>query len=259
MEKLGKRAQNAKSELEDMGLRWIKGTYNNLESLLEVECTRYKHNTKVSLKEARKKGGCPTCSLQKEIRERETTEDLATDIKHLGEKKGYRILALDQATRETGFSIYDGVELIHHGVFKANTGEDMSYRINAVNKWVTEVISLASIDAVALEGVQYQGNPKTLIDLAKLLGSLEQTAYSLTGAMPLIVLAAQWKSTCKIGGRARAEQKRNAQIFVKRKFGIEASSDAADAICLGYHAVHKAKANNKVKSYASDKIAFKVE
>jgi len=49
----------------------------------------------------------------------------------------------------------------------------------------------------------------------------------------------QWKSTCGIKGRKREEQKKNAQLFVKKKFDIDVDEDIADAICQGWHVAVK--------------------
>ena len=55
--------------------------------------------------------------------------------------------------------------------------------------------------------------------------------------LPLELIHSQsWKSTCEIKGRARAEQKRNAQEFVTNTYGIKATQDECDAICIGTHA-----------------------
>ena len=46
--------------------------------------------------------------------------------------------------------------------------------------------------------------------------------------------ASAWKSVCGVRGRARAEQKRNAQAFVETTFGVRATQDESDAICIGF-------------------------
>lgn len=45
--------------------------------------------------------------------------------------------------------------------------------------------------------------------------------------------ASSWKSTLNIKGRARAEQKRNAQKYVSDTYGIHVTQDEADSICIG--------------------------
>ena len=50
-----------------------------------------------------------------------------------------------------------------------------------------------------------------------------------------IIASSSWKSTLGIKGRARAEQKKNAQIYVNTIYGIKATQDECDAICIGTH------------------------
>ena len=53
------------------------------------------------------------------------------------------------------------------------------------------------------------------------------------------VLSSVWKSVVGIKGRARAEQKRNAQQHVTDTYGIKATQDECDAICIGAHIAKK--------------------
>lgn len=50
-----------------------------------------------------------------------------------------------------------------------------------------------------------------------------------------VIASSSWKSTLSIKGRARAEQKKNAQIYVNTIYGIKATQDECDAICIGTH------------------------
>ena len=54
-----------------------------------------------------------------------------------------------------------------------------------------------------------------------------------------IVHASSWKSTAKVRGRGRTEQKRNAQAKVLEMFDVKATQDECDAILIGYHASKK--------------------
>lgn len=47
------------------------------------------------------------------------------------------------------------------------------------------------------------------------------------------MLAVQWKSILGIKGKARAEQKRNAQQYVLNIYGVKATQDESDAVCIG--------------------------
>jgi hypothetical protein len=54
-----------------------------------------------------------------------------------------------------------------------------------------------------------------------------------------VIASSSWKSTLGIKGRARAEQKKNAQIYVNTTYGIKATQDECDAICIGTHYTKK--------------------
>ena len=52
-----------------------------------------------------------------------------------------------------------------------------------------------------------------------------------------IVSSNTWKSTLKIKGKKRSEQKKDAQRYVLEHYGIKAIQDTVDAICIGAHMI----------------------
>lgn len=79
-------------------------------------------------------------------------------------------------------------------------------------------------------------NVQTFKVLAEVFGVIYELITELD--LPyMVVFSGTWKSTCGIKGRARDEQKRNAQIYVNNTFGIKATQDESDAICIGVHAL----------------------
>lgn len=243
--------KKVKDKLATYKIEWLGEEFNSIDSILRLKCSKG-HVFMSSLDKVNIAQGCPECAMKEIIRE---TESRIEQVASLPPKRGKRLLAMDQATRVSGYSIFEDDRLIAYGVVEADTSQSMFDRIKYFNQWLEETIKSAEIDAVALERVQFQGNAKTLIDLARLLGSLEQTAARGLGREPLGVLASQWKSTCDVTGKYRKEQKKNAQLFVRNQYGINASSDAADAICIGHHAVRLSNLN-KARSISSNKLAF---
>lgn len=57
------------------------------------------------------------------------------------------------------------------------------------------------------------------------------------------VLAATWKSTLGIKGKNRAEQKKNAQLYVINTYGVKPTQDECDAIAINAHYHSKSKKN----------------
>ena len=128
--------------------------------------------------------------------------------------------------------------------------EDSSERIHIMKLFLKELIDKFSPDIIILENtqLQYSFNPATKSQkvispevfkfLSKLLGVFEEYCFENQICFTTI-FATEWKSTCKIKGRKREEQKENAIRFVKEKFEKDVSSDVADAICIGWWGVKK--------------------
>lgn len=85
------------------------------------------------------------------------------------------------------------------------------------------------------------GNVVTFKTLAEIYGVIHELSEELK--IPYtIVPSSSWKSTLDIKGRARAEQKRNAQLFVLNEYNVKATQDMCDAICIGTHMIRHSKA-----------------
>lgn len=55
------------------------------------------------------------------------------------------------------------------------------------------------------------------------------------------ILASSWKSTLGIKGKTRAEQKRNAQQYVREQLNVKATQDESDSICIGLAYLYNSK------------------
>ena len=148
------------------------------------------------------------------------------------------ILALDQATNTTGWSLFQDETLIDFGVAKAEGLENTKIRL--MKNWLQKKIQELSLkpDAtiqVILEDIQLQhGDVKTFKILAHLQGVLLDVCYGYDIPVTLYY-ASEWKSSCGVKGKTRAEQKRNAQEYVLNTYNVKAIQDTCDAICLGTH------------------------
>ena len=152
--------------------------------------------------------------------------------------KDKTILALDQASSLTGYSVYKNGELLSHGILslkditKTSHGEcAYDEKVENVKQFLIRCIEFFKPDIVAIEDIQRQSNVKTFKDLAYLQGVIKNYLY--INKIPFVVLSpSMWRGELKIKGRKREDVKRNAQLYVKNNFGIEASEDEADAICI---------------------------
>lgn len=149
-----------------------------------------------------------------------------------------KLLALDQATRTSGYAIFDSGKLIDYGTFTF-TDEDIGERLVKIRNKILSLIEIHNINEVAFEDIQLQNNQINNVDtfqkLAEVFGVVQELCTEIN--MPYqIVSASSWKSTCKIKGAVRDIQKKNAQLYIQEKYNLKVAQDACDAICLGEHA-----------------------
>lgn len=144
------------------------------------------------------------------------------------------ILALDQASRTTGWAVFQEEQLIASGTFTYDDN-DFSQRLVKIRNKVISLIEQYNINKILLEDIQLQGqtnNVTTYKALAEVLGVLEE--LSCERKIPHELVHSQtWKSTLNIKGRDRATQKRNAQAYVAETYNKKVSQDESDSICIG--------------------------
>lgn len=84
------------------------------------------------------------------------------------------------------------------------------------------------------------GNHVNNVSTFKILAEVFGVLYELCVRMNIpvdAILAGTWKSTLKIKGKTRPEQKKNAQAWVIDTYGVKPTQDECDAICIGAHAI----------------------
>lgn len=152
------------------------------------------------------------------------------------------ILALDQASRTSGFAIFQEDQLIASGAFTFDD-DNFPLRLVKIRNKVISLIEQYNINKILLEDIQLQGqtnNVETYRKLAEVRGVLSELACEMK--IPHEIIHSQtWKSTLDIRGRDRATQKRNAQAFVAATYGKKVSQDESDAICIGAHYIKSNK------------------
>ena len=152
------------------------------------------------------------------------------------------LLALDQASRTSGYAIFQEDQLIISGTFTFDD-DDFATRLVKIRNKVISLIEQYKINKILLEDIQLQGqtnNVETYRKLAEVRGVLSELACEMK--IPHEIIHSQtWKSTLDIKGRDRATQKRNAQAFVAATYGKKVSQDESDAICIGSHYIKSNK------------------
>lgn len=159
----------------------------------------------------------------------------------LGQVASKFIIALDQSTQLTGYAIFQDKDLIAHGVFSPSG--DYEHRIVKLRQWLLDKLEpLKPNVEVYFEDIQLQELGKgnigvtTFKKLAHVQGALIVTCIE-EDVPYTIVPAATWRKTCGVKGRVRNEYKPAAQAHVLEKYGIQATEDEADAICIGEYGV----------------------
>lgn len=145
-----------------------------------------------------------------------------------------KILALDQASRTSGYAIFEDNQLIDSGTFTL-VQDDIGERLVELRDTIIKFIDNNQIELVLFEDIQLQaGNAgvTTYKVLAEVFGVIQELLTE-RGIEYQIVHSQTWKSILNIKGHSRPEQKKNAQMYVLNTFNKKVSQDTADAICIG--------------------------
>ena len=148
-----------------------------------------------------------------------------------------KLLALDQATRTTGYAVFnDGVPIVigHFTITK----DDFAERLVEIRNTVIKLIEEYDIDTVAFEDIQLQNNVVQNVKTFKMLAEVFGVILELLQERKMeyyVVAPTVWKATFKIAGRGREAEKKLAQKFVLDEYNIKCTQDEADAACIGIH------------------------
>lgn len=217
--------EDIRAELSLDGWKAISDDYKSLDIEMVFECDEG-HRVYSTWKKIRQKRECPLCKQN-------TYKGQKNRV--VPKKKGtFRILALDQATKTSGYSIFDNKKLVYYGIFEAEEIKNEILRDIQVKQWLVSIVKNWEPDIVGLEGIQYQANfgVTTFETLARLQGILMGTLEELD--IPYkICPTATWRSHCGVKGRSRVDKKRSMKELVKKWFDVQITDDEADAIGIG--------------------------
>ena len=147
------------------------------------------------------------------------------------------LLALDQASVTTGYAIFQDKKLITYGKISLDD-PNVGRRLAVLRQTLLELIKAYDITCIAFEDIQLQASVGNNVKTFKVLANVFGVIWELCEELKLnyeIVSSNTWKSTLKIRGKNRSEQKRAAQAFVQEEYGMSCTQDEADAICIGSH------------------------
>lgn len=113
-----------------------------------------------------------------------------------------------------------------------------------IRQKIYELIKEYSVTEVVLEDIQMEkgvgNNVVTYKALAEVIGVITELLAELK--IPFkIIPSSTWRSGLNIKGNQRAVYKKNAQLYIEKIYGKQASEDEADAICIGTHYIRNEK------------------
>lgn len=146
------------------------------------------------------------------------------------------ILALDQSSRTSGYSVFQDDSLIDYGHWTFSDN-DIAVRIHSLCQQIQKKIDQYKPDIIVFENIALErGDVLTFQKLAQVQGAIMlQCKLNKLGYKCIPV--ATWRAKChhlKGNGKNRDTQKKIAQEWVKQKFNKICTEDEADAICIGY-------------------------
>lgn len=164
-----------------------------------------------------------------------------------------RLLALDQAARVSGVSVFDNDRLIECATISVKSNQPLGKRMLDIWDSLNELYESYSFDKVAFEDIQLQmGNVSTFKSLAYVQAII--IFWCWRNDVPHVVLSpSHWRSEIKSKygvafGRKRTEQKAAALAFAKgmisktdAEMADRLTEDMADSYCLGLAAIQESK------------------
>lgn len=150
------------------------------------------------------------------------------------------ILALDQSSRTTGYTVLSNGKIIKVSHFTC-TSNDLGDRLEDIRNKVLNLIKEYDIDKVVFEDIQLQdinGSREAGIKTFKILAEVFGVIHELLTEINMeysVAMPIQWKAHFKIAGKGRAKEKKMTQDYVLKTFGIKCTEDEADSLCIAMY------------------------
>lgn len=147
-----------------------------------------------------------------------------------------KILAFDQSSTRSGFSIFLDGQYVESGVIDKHKITDPDKRISEMGLAIFKKIKETEPELVIIENIQNQSNTATVILLARLQGMV--LGYCAAHKIRVEILGpSQWRSVLKFKQGAKVKRevlKQQAMDYVNKNFEIEGcTEDQSEAVCIG--------------------------
>lgn len=220
------------------GWQLLSDTYKNLKTNMQWQCPKG-HLVEMTYDEWRKTRSCAECN-------KAHSHGVVRNEIPVKESGTYRVLCLDAATGNTGWSLYDNKKLVAYGTFNTAAYDDKTARIHEVKVWLQEMIKSTLCDAVGLEGIQLQKNVGMFQTLANLQGVILDTLYE-KGIRYEVASSSTWRTFVGLNNAdARESAKAKAQAWVLMNYHLKCTQDEADAIVMGKYFSNNLKEKKKI-------------
>ena len=146
-----------------------------------------------------------------------------------------KVIAFDQSTRVTGFSIFVDGQYFRSGVINLAKIKDTEERSREMGIAICKEISLNQPDVVIIEDIQNQSNISTVILLARLQGVI--LGYCAAHNIRCEIIGpSRWRATLHFvqGPKVKREELKQQGIdYVKNHLGFDDfTEDQCEACCL---------------------------
>jgi Holliday junction resolvasome RuvABC endonuclease subunit len=152
-----------------------------------------------------------------------------------------KILALDQSTRITGYSVFDNGKYVKSGAIDLHKIKDTDERSKQMAVEICKLIGDTSPDITIIEEVQQQSNVSTVIKLARIQG----VAIGFCAAHNIdlhILTPTRWRSALGYQqgpGIKREQLKQQSRDFVKNVLGLSIESEDENEATAINEAAHR--------------------
>lgn len=157
-----------------------------------------------------------------------------------------KILSFDQATKKTGYAIFFNSSLQSYGLIDMSKHRIPSERFYHMCTHIIGLIKETQPDFVVFEDVSMQSNIATAILLARLQGVIVGMCLDCKVLFE-IYKPSSWRKVLNFDqgkGIKRDDLKQQAKKYVLQTFGVAATEDQSEAICIGWAHILK-ETNNE--------------
>lgn len=146
-----------------------------------------------------------------------------------------KICSLDSSTKKTGIAFFEDCLYKEHILIDHSKEKDVEKRINLMGKDILSYLKNKKPDIIICEHPQGRGSNVSMVGkLCEVIGIAR--AYSISkGLFFYEYMPSSWRKLLgwNQGKKKREELKKMSIDYIKNKYGIDATDDEADCICIG--------------------------